>query len=193
VTPRDDPKSFSRESAFASPVTDADAKREQIQALAEGVAERARRKDALYRTIGVKAVEPPYDVNTRERSLPGPVDDPDLVVEHALDLFAEFEDDAIRKVGVRVANLSFTDRDQPSLDSFSGRTEESADADAGDETGMADADAGDETGMADADAGDEASLEDDDAGDAVEGETATARTGHKTHTGGSGQSSLTDF
>jgi DNA polymerase IV (DinB-like DNA polymerase) len=68
----------------------------------------------------VKAVEPPFDVNTRERSLPGPVDDPDLVESAALDLFAEFEGVPVRKVGVRVANLAFTDRDQPSLESFSG-------------------------------------------------------------------------
>lgn len=118
VTPRGDPKSFSRESAFGDPVTDAEPKREQVRTLAEAVADRARREGALYRTIGVKAVEPPFDVNTRERSFPGPVDDPELVESAALDLFAEFEDVSVRKVGVRVANLAFTDRDQPSLDSF---------------------------------------------------------------------------
>jgi len=172
VAPRGDPKSFSRESAFGDPVTDAEPKREQVRALADAVADRARREGALYRTIGVKAVEPPFDVNTRERSLPGPVDDPDLVTEAALDLFAEFEAVPVRKVGVRVANLSFTDRDQPSLDSFAGgRPDDRPDADAPD--GSDDAPTGP--------AGE---------GDDGPGETTD---GHKTHDTGDGQSSLSDF
>nr|WP_275690765.1 DNA polymerase IV [Halorubellus sp. JP-L1] len=163
VTPRGDPKSFSRESAFGSPVTDATPKREQIRTLAEAVAARASREGALYRTIGVKAVEPPYDVNTRERSLPGPVDDPDLVESAALDLFAEFEDVPVRKVGVRVANLAFTDRDQPSLDSFGGDADgTTSDADANDDD---DVDGADANGDDDADGAD---LKDDDDADGVD-------------------------
>ncbi|MFP8952592.1 DNA polymerase IV [Natrialbaceae archaeon A-arb3/5] len=118
VEPTGDPKSFSRESAFADPVTEPEPKYDQIEVLAAAVAERARRNGALYRTIGVKAVEPPFDVNTRERSLPGPVDDPDLVERIARDLFAEFESDPIRKLGVRVANLEFASVDQASLDGW---------------------------------------------------------------------------
>ncbi|WP_257300122.1 DNA polymerase IV [Haloarchaeobius sp. FL176] len=118
VTPRGLPKSFSRESAFGEAVTDPEPKREQVRTLAEAVADRAEREGALYRTIGIKAVEPPFDVNTRERSLPGPVADGQLVVETALELLAEFEAVAVRKVGVRVSNLSFTERNQASLDSW---------------------------------------------------------------------------
>ncbi|AGB31891.1 DNA polymerase IV [Natrinema pellirubrum DSM 15624] len=120
VEPKGDPKSFSRESAFAEAVAEPEPKYDQIETLAAAVADRARREGALYRTIGVKAVTPPYDVNTRERSLPGPVDDPELVDRVARDLFTEFEAEPVRKVGVRVANLEFAAADQASLESWEG-------------------------------------------------------------------------
>ncbi|NHN49759.1 DNA polymerase IV [Halostella sp. JP-L12] len=118
VTPKGRPKSLSRESAFANPVAEAEPKREQVRTLATAVADRARREGAMYRTIGIKAVTPPFDVNTRARSLPGPVDEPDLVEEVALDLLEEFADAPVRKVGVRVSNLSFAAADQTSLDGW---------------------------------------------------------------------------
>ncbi|WP_254764320.1 DNA polymerase Y family protein [Natrinema marinum] len=118
VEPKGDPKSFSRESAFAEPVDDPEPKYDLIETLAAAVADRAQREGALYRTIGVKAVTPPYDVNTRERSLPGPVDDPELVDRIARDLFTEFETEPVRKLGVRVANLEFAAADQASLEGW---------------------------------------------------------------------------
>ncbi|MFB6309895.1 MAG: DNA polymerase IV [Salinirussus sp.] len=118
VEPVGKPKSLSRESAFGEATADVDRQRERIRALAASVAERARRKGALYRTIGIKAVQPPYDVNTRAHSLPGPVEDPELVETIALDLLAEFEGERVRKLGVRVANLSFTEEEQVSLESW---------------------------------------------------------------------------
>ena len=127
VEPKGDPKSFSRESAFADPVTDPEPKYELIETLSAAVADRARREGALYRTIGVKAVTPPYDVNTRERSLPGPIDEPELVGRIARELFAEFETDPVRKLGVRVANLEFSAADQASLDSWGGTTDGASD------------------------------------------------------------------
>jgi DNA polymerase IV (DinB-like DNA polymerase) len=123
VTPTGLPKSLSRESSFAAATTDDERMREQVRRLGAAVADRARRKDALYRTIGIKVVETPYDVNTRERSLPGPVDEPDLVEEVALDLLGEFADSEVRKVGVRVSNLSFADADQANLDAWEGEGE----------------------------------------------------------------------
>ena len=136
VTPKGLPKSFSRESAFGDPVVDWDRKRESLETLAEAVADRARREGALYRTVGVKAVTPPYDVNTRERSLPGPVDEPELVREIAIDLFEEFDDERVRKLGVRVANLEFAAGDQASLE---GWEDESADGEANRSTAGTDA------------------------------------------------------
>ncbi|MFB6157566.1 MAG: DNA polymerase IV [Haloferacaceae archaeon] len=131
VTPRGRPKSLSRESAFTDPTDDPERMRETVRALAADVAERARSKEALYRTIGLKVVTPPFDVNTRERSLPGPVDEPSLVTDVALDLLREFEDDRVRKLGVRVSNLSFTDAEQASLD---GWEDDAADAEEVDAT-----------------------------------------------------------
>jgi len=118
VTPTGRPKSLSRESAFTETTADAERHRETVAGLAADVADRADGEGALYRTIGIKAVTPPYDVNTRERSLSGPVADADLVREVALDLLAEFEGDAIRKLGVRVSNLQFGAAEQARLDGW---------------------------------------------------------------------------
>ncbi|WP_458209058.1 DNA polymerase Y family protein [Haladaptatus sp. NG-SE-30] len=123
VTPTGRPKSLSRESAFTAATSDSGEKSTRVSTLATAVAERARERDAMYRTIGVKVVTPPFDVHTRERSLPGPVDDPELVEEVALDLLSEFDDEKVRKVGVRVSNLQFTEDDQTSLDGFEGSGE----------------------------------------------------------------------
>ena len=118
VEPVGKPKSLSRESAFTDATDDPERKRERVRALAGDVAERAARKGALYRTIGIKVVTPPFDVHTRADSLPGPIEDPALVEEVALDLLTEFRDEDVRKVGVRVSNLEFADNDQASLDGF---------------------------------------------------------------------------
>jgi len=120
VEPRGKPKSLSRESAFDGATDDFERVREQVATLAEAVADRATREDAFYRTIGVKVVTPPYDVHTRAESLPGPVDDPGLVDDRTQDLLGEFEGESVRKVGVRVSNLDFSEREQASLDGFAG-------------------------------------------------------------------------
>ncbi|WP_224336824.1 DNA polymerase Y family protein [Haloprofundus halobius] len=118
VTPTGLPKSLSRESAFTKPTSETEAMREKVRALAADVAERARSRGALYRTIGIKVVQPPFEVNTRAMSLPGPVDDPGLVESVALKLLTEFDGDRVRKVGVRVSNLDFAESDQASLDGW---------------------------------------------------------------------------
>jgi DNA polymerase IV (DinB-like DNA polymerase) len=127
VTPVGRPKSFSRESAFTDATAEMDALRERVTTLAGAVAERAEREGALYRTIGIKVVTPPFDVNTRARSLPGPVADSDLLSDVALDLLGEFDDATVRKVGVRVSNLAFESGEQASLDGFASRDGERAD------------------------------------------------------------------
>ena len=118
VEPKGKPKSLNRESAFTEATEDTEAKRDRIRLLAADVAERAQHEEALYQTIGIKVVKPPFDVNTRARSLPGPVEDANLVEEVALDLLTEFADARVRKLGVRVSNLQFTEGDQASLDGW---------------------------------------------------------------------------
>lgn len=123
VTPKGRPKSLSRESAFTEATTDMEEIETRVLTLAEAVAERATRKDAIYRTIGIKVVTPPFDVNTRARSLSGPVDDPDLVERVVCDLLSEFDGEQIRKVGVRVSNLEFGSAAQSNLDGWAGATD----------------------------------------------------------------------
>ena len=118
VTPTGKPKSLSRESAFTDATAELAAKREKVSALAADVAARAQSRGAMYRTIGIKVVTPPFDVNTRASSLPGPVDEPDLVESVALDLLEEFADEPVRKLGVRVSKLDFGAADQARLDGF---------------------------------------------------------------------------
>ena len=115
VEPKGRPKSVSNESAFTEPTADPERKEGVIRSLAAEVTDRASGKNALYRTIGIKVVRPPFDVNTRSRSLSGPVDDPDLVERTAVGLLAEFEGDPVRKLGVRLSNLSFDDREQATI------------------------------------------------------------------------------
>lgn len=115
VTPTGKPQSLSRESAFAAASEDEAQKRDAISGLAVDVAARANQRDALYQTIGIKIVIPPYEVHTRERSLSGPIENPDLVVNIACELLSEFEGEAARKLGVRVSNLSFAAADQVQL------------------------------------------------------------------------------
>jgi DNA polymerase IV (DinB-like DNA polymerase) len=118
VEARGRPKSLSRESSFGEPISDPEQARARIETLAGAVTRRASEKGALYRTIGIKVIEPPYELHTRERSLGGPVDEPELVVATAQELFDEFEGRRVRKLGVRVSNLSFAETDQADLQSY---------------------------------------------------------------------------
>ncbi len=124
VEPRGRPKSLSSESAFVDATDDPERKRQRIRTLAMEVAERAAARDALYKTVGIKVVQPPFDVNTRANSFSGPVDDPGLIETTALELLAEFESDSVRKLGVRLSNLSFDEREQATIEAWTdeGRT-----------------------------------------------------------------------
>lgn len=133
VSPPDDPKSLSRETSFDDPITSLKEKQPILEDLARAVAERARKKGALYQTIGIKVVTPPFDVNTRAHSLPGPVDKPELVVSVTEDLLDEFAEARIRKLGVRVSNLEFSDREQAALSRWEG-TDDPVRVTASDET-----------------------------------------------------------
>ncbi|ESP87731.1 DNA polymerase Y family protein [Candidatus Halobonum tyrrellensis] len=198
VTPTGRPKSLSRESAFAGATDDRGRKEGVVRGLAADVAERARSRGALYRTIGIKAIEPPYEVNTRSESLPGPVEDADLVERVALDLLAEFDGRPVRKLGVRVSNLSFAAGEQSTLGGYDAETGASdratGSADPAGASGAADARRGDgrdrRTGT-DADP----TLDDwvDESAAASDGTTRTASDGGSSRGRTDGQSSLGEF
>ena len=141
VEPQDRPKSLSRESAISEQRDDGEFHRERLRDLAAAVAARADERDVLYQTIAIKVVTPPFDVQTRARSLSGPVADADLVQEVGLSLFEEFAGETVRKLGVRVSNLSFGEESQPSLAEWEGET---ATDGAGGEDAAADERGGDE-------------------------------------------------
>lgn len=128
VTPPDDPKSLSNESSFAPPTSNWERKAEKIKQLADKVTDRAQEKGVLYQTVGIKVVEPPYDVNTRARTLNGPIDNPELVESIALELLEEFDDTQTRKVGVKIAKLSFTENNQGTLSEWETDTTSSFDS-----------------------------------------------------------------
>lgn len=111
VEPVGKPKSISKERSF-EPTNSQESKIASIRRLASEVNDRVARKNARYRTIGIKAVATPFDVNTRERTLHGPVREPRLVESVALELLEEFADVELRKLGVSVSNLEFFAGDQ---------------------------------------------------------------------------------
>ena len=158
-----------------------------MRALAADVAERAEREGALYRTIGIKVVQPPFDVNTRAESLPGPVEDADLLESTALDLLEEFEEASVRKLGVRVSNLSFTEDDQASLTGFDGTSGSTASDQSatGDEGGVVDGD--------DSEAADDDGLSADDHDQNATVERSDADTAEDQSTDEDGQLSLRKY
>lgn len=119
VTPPDDPKSLSKEQSFSDPLTETAAKETALRELVEAVTDRAQDRGVLYQTVGIKIIEPPYEVSTRAESLPGPIDDPAVVHEVAAALLSEFAETPIRKLGVRLSKLSITDTEQPTLAAWS--------------------------------------------------------------------------
>ena len=122
VTPKGKPKSLNRESALPEATSDAERLRAVVIDLAREVAARAAEEDALYRTIGIKVVTPPFEISTRVRSLSGPVQDAGLVERVALELLEEFDEATIRKLGVRVSNLDFAAADQSNLSNWKATT-----------------------------------------------------------------------
>lgn len=121
VEPRGDPKSISKEMSI-EPTAAADRQTAVFQQLIDQVNERVARKGARYRTVGIKVVETPFEVNTRERSLHGPIREPDIVEELVLELATEFAGREVRKLGVRVSNLDFSPGEQRRLSNVDERS-----------------------------------------------------------------------
>ena len=119
VEPQGDPKSLSRESSLGGASDEIETIRAVVTDLAADVAARADHEGAQYRTVGIKVVKPPFEVNTRERTFGGPFADPGLVESTALELLEEFAGESVRKVGVRVSNLDFGG-DQRHLEEWEG-------------------------------------------------------------------------
>ena len=114
VTPKDPPKSLLRDSALEV-TEDWETKSLLVRELARDVAESASEEGAMYKTIGIKVVLPPFENRSRMKSMSGPIDDPAVVEETAIDLLEEFRESEVRKLGVRVSNLVYADQKQSGL------------------------------------------------------------------------------
>lgn len=123
VEPMGLPKSISKESSLPT-TTEMEVKREVIKQLSTQVAQRVEEKECLFQTVGIKVVEPPFEINTRAKSFSGPIADTGMIREYALQLLEEFTDEEVRKLGVRVSKLSFTNADQKSLTDWEATMEE---------------------------------------------------------------------
>lgn len=119
VSPPENPKSISNESSLGKDGVPAAECRTRLEALCEKVGARVKNKNAFFRTVSVKVVLLPFDVKTRAYSLPGETQSEALIHDVVDDLFSEFHGEEIRKVGVRVSNLSFSSTKQKSLDDWS--------------------------------------------------------------------------
>lgn len=122
VTPPDDPKSISKETSFQAPITERTQKRQTVRTLTDQVTDRAAEQGALYRTVQLKVIEPPYEVHTRAQTLSGPIGQPDVVERIALRLLEEFDTTPVRKLGVTVGGLTLTETDQATLQAWTAST-----------------------------------------------------------------------
>lgn len=104
-------KSISKEKSI-EPTSSRQIKEATIQTLADRVHQRAISEGVHYRTVGVKVVETPFDRQTRERSLMGPIQNDDLLKEVAQSLLEDFSEATVRKLGVKVSRLDFFNGDQ---------------------------------------------------------------------------------
>jgi DNA polymerase-4 len=99
-------KSESRETTFASDVSDPRVLRETLERLARSVCEGLAEQGIGGRTITVKLRLAPFRTRTRSQTLPAATRDAGLVAATAHELLGRFELDApVRLVGVGISSL----------------------------------------------------------------------------------------
>lgn len=99
-------KSESRETTFATDVSDRETLLETIERLSRSVCEGLTGERTSGRTITVKLRLAPFRTRTRSRTLPNATCDPQLVAATAKELLDRFELDApVRLVGVGISSL----------------------------------------------------------------------------------------
>jgi DNA polymerase-4 len=99
-------KSESRETTFASDVSDLEVLRETLGRLSQGLCEGLGKEGISGRTITVKLRLAPFRTRTRSQTLPEATRDPDSVVAVARELLGRFElDSPVRLIGVGISSL----------------------------------------------------------------------------------------
>ena len=106
VTTRE-PKSRSRETTFEQDIGDVQVLERTLVALSKRVADDLARRGYAGRTIGIKLRFADFRTHTRDRTLPEPTADADVIAEAALECFRRITlDRRVRLLGVRVGELS---------------------------------------------------------------------------------------
>ena len=118
VIPMGPKKSISRESSFKHITVNSDEKKALIEKLSQDVGSIATSNNALFRTVGIKVIEPPYKIHTREISFGTATNDPNLISTSAMDLLKDFHEISVRKMGVKVSNLSFHGVEQTKINQW---------------------------------------------------------------------------
>jgi DNA polymerase-4 len=99
-------KSESRETTFATDVTDAATLHETLEALSRSLCDGLEQEGTSGRTITVKLRLAPFRTRTRTRTLPLATRSPDVVTAVARDLLGRFDLDApVRLIGVGISSL----------------------------------------------------------------------------------------
>jgi DNA polymerase IV len=113
-------KSESRETTFATDVSDPTTLHETLERLSRSVCEGLARDGISGRTITVKLRLAPFRTRTRAQTLPQATRDPDAVAAVARELLGRFElDGPVRLVGVGISSLEGepgADADQPAAE-----------------------------------------------------------------------------
>jgi DNA polymerase IV len=107
-------KSESRETTFASDVSDTTTIHATLERLTRSLCAGLEKEGVSGRTITVKLRLAPFRTRTRSQTLPEATRDPELVFAMARELLARFElDAAVRLVGVGVSSLEREDDERP--------------------------------------------------------------------------------
>lgn len=105
VDPTHETKSVGAECTFGEDLPPDEA-RPRLDRIARTATRRLDDEDAQARTVTLKLRLTPFDTYTRQRTLPAPTDDPDVVLRVARQLFDQADPDRrVRLLGVRLADL----------------------------------------------------------------------------------------
>jgi len=113
-------KQLSRLTTLQANSRDQDYLESYLEELVLELMERVEDEGARFRTVTLLVVDADIQMHSRSTSLKAAVQDESIVLEKGEKLLEEFLDGfdgEIRRIGIRVANLSF-DSDQTSLDAF---------------------------------------------------------------------------
>lgn len=100
-------KSISQETTFARDVTDQAFLEKTLRTQATAIAQKLQRDDLMGTTIKLKIRWPDFTTPTRQLTLAQPTDEPEVIAEAALRLFAHIwtGEQAVRLIGVGVSGL----------------------------------------------------------------------------------------